>query len=252
MSKENHPEIRAVIDAYFEGRGDGAKLAELTDHFADCDRCRGYFARRQLLASMDPKGLSAKDRIGQSLGFAPPTPKRSFAPLMGLASALAAAALLVVVIPSENGTGPDDGFAARGGAPLAEDAPPVDVFRITPSGPRPAKDQISRGDELAFTYRNPTGRERLMIYGVDDTGAVYWYHPAWTDPGANPTAIAVASGNDVVELKEAIAHDLTGHTLKVYALFTDAPLTVREVEATVAQQGTHPDAVLAGAFNVVP
>jgi hypothetical protein len=70
---------------------------------------------------------------------------------------------------------------------------------------------------------------------------VYWYHPAWSNPAEDPVAISIASGQDLVELKEAVSHEIQGNSLKIYAFFTDEPLSVRSVEKTITSEKRPPE-----------
>ena len=73
--------------------------------------------------------------------------------------------------------------------------PALEIYRVTGDGStRPADGWMSAGDELAFAYRNPTGFTRLMMFGVDDRGDIYWFHPAWTDATQDPVARADRRG----------------------------------------------------------
>ena len=66
----------------------------------------------------------------------------------------------------------------------------LEIYRVTGDGTtKPADGWMAAGDELAFAYRNPTGFTRLMIFGVDDWGDIYWFHPAWTDASQDPVAV---------------------------------------------------------------
>ena len=70
-----------------------------------------------------------------------------------------------------------------------------------------------------------------MVFAVDSRGAVHWYFPAWTDAKENPLAMEIAHGDSLQKLPDAIRHPLVPGKLRVYGLFTDHALTVREVEA---------------------
>lgn len=227
---------KAAIDRHFAGRGDPQGFALITDAMASDPAARRYFERAQLLAEIDPDATGAKDRLAAALGFRPEAAKKrasawSWLPAVGVAAA-AAAALLVVVMPGGESPEADDGFRARGsGRVSASLTAGVSVYRIAPGQePTEVREKIRSSDELAFAYTNPDGHSHLMVWGVDEAGAVYWYHPAWTDPAANPRAVPARGGGEVHELKEAIAHDFSGKRVTLFALFTDAQPSVRDVE----------------------
>jgi hypothetical protein len=84
-----------------------------------------------------------------------------------------------------------------------------------------------------------------LIFAVDDRREVYWYHPAWTDAETDPAAIQVASGDAFRELTEAVRHDLrTAKKLRVYALFTESPTSVRAVERQMEDSRAPPPGAL--------
>jgi hypothetical protein len=96
---------------------------------------------------------------------------------------------------------------------------------------------IAAGDELSFAYRATGDHGYLAVFAIDDTRHVYWYYPAWPDPRSVPAAIAIHATPDLVELPEAIRHDLHPGPLWVYTAFLDRPWTTLEIEARVAAPG---------------
>lgn len=222
--------MSALVDAHFAGSIDEARERKLRAHLNDCDRCRERYKRRLLLAKLDPHALGASERIGRPLGLR--TSRSSSRPsiLIGVVAVAAAAAIALFVASKPT----DEGFAARGS--ITETAPGgVQVFRAQPGGaPTPVEGSIRRGDELAFSYENRTGRPHLLVFGVDEHGHVFWYHPAWTNPAQDPAAIPALTDGRRHELKEAISHSLDGDKLEIHTLFSDRALTVKEVERIVA------------------
>jgi hypothetical protein len=135
--------------------------------------------------------------------------------------------------------GASDGFAARGGIHDPQQSPAqsrVFLYDVQPT-PRPlrAGDVLSHGDEVALAYENGSSKSRLMVFGVDEHSHVYWFYPAWTQQTDDPVAVPIATDSERHELPDAIRHKFDGTSLEVHALFTDSPLTVREVEAAVAK-----------------
>jgi hypothetical protein len=106
---------------------------------------------------------------------------------------------------------------------------------------------MRRTDELAFAYETTPGNDTLMIFGLDEHGHVYWFHPAWSDPAANPQAVPAATSPELHPLREAIAHDLDGRTLEIHALFSHEARTVRAVEAALADKTAPAGALTLGA-----
>jgi hypothetical protein len=101
-----------------------------------------------------------------------------------------------------------------------------------------AGDALRRDDELAFAYENPEGKTHLMIFGVDEAGRVFWFHPAWSSENEDPMAVAIEDGRERHELREAIRHHFKGDKLEVHGLFLNRALTVREAEAAVRSRAT--------------
>jgi len=231
MSQDMHAMTRAQIDDHFGGDSAPQREAKMRAHLGDCDPCRRYYERHMLLSELDPQATPWTERLGRPMGLRP-VRRRAFFALGALVPAAAALFFLVRMSPSPKGDGE---FVARGGASASE----VMVYRfLGAKAPQPIKGEISRSDELAFTYRNPTGKQRLLVFGVDEHRHVYWYHPAFTDPASDPTAIAIASSSDPRELTEAVHHDLDGTRLSIYGLFTDRLVTVKEVESVLARSAT--------------
>lgn len=244
--------LRRLVDQYFDGRLSAERSHAMFEALQDDEAAQAYFERRQVLADLDPAAGDAAARIGQSLGFAVPSPEPERSPLLswlpGLSIVGAAAAVLLLVVPGGEGTDPrpppsrpppsSDGFTSRGNGTVdAGLKPDIVAYRISGKGDAQTsvevQDSIAATDELAFAYLNPTGKKHLMVWGVDEGGSVFWYHPAWTDAANNPAAVAVRQAKTLTELPEAIAHDLSGKQLSLFALLTDERPTVRDVEAAL-------------------
>jgi hypothetical protein len=84
-----------------------------------------------------------------------------------------------------------------------------------------------------FAYRNDKGFRYLAVFGVDENHEVFWYYPAWTDPKAAPQAVAIAKTSTLVELPDAVSHELSGRKLRLFAVFSDASRSVRQFEERV-------------------
>jgi len=226
---------KALVDAHFDGTISPGGEARLRAHLGTCASCTEYYDRRVLLARLDPEALPMEERLAIGLGFAHAGERGGAAEvspwrarglwLLGLVAA--AAVLLLWFIGSRPN---DGGFAARGGPPGG--APYVRVFRAAKGGePAPLAGPMLRTDELAFAYESTPGNDHLMIFGVDEHGHVFWYHPAWTDPTTDPAAVPVPTSAELHPLREAIGHDLDGRTLEIHALFSHEARTVRTIEA---------------------
>jgi hypothetical protein len=237
---------RVAVDAHFSEKASPEDERSMRAHLRGCAECRAYYARRALLAKLDPTAARAEDRIAAGLGIAGErkggSVLRFVAPVAG---ALLAAAAVLFFLRAPRG----DGFTPRGDV-LEATAPAshVTVYRV-PAGakPTPALDVVGRRDELAFVYDNAAEKRYLMIFAVDDRRAVYWFHPAWTREAQDPQAVPIEPGSH--ELPEAVAHSFEGSSLEIHALFLDKPATVRHIEAMLSRTGGRVD--LPGAIDHV-
>jgi hypothetical protein len=241
---DDETRMRRHIDAHFAGRIAPEAERALRAHLPACDGCRAHYENHLLLAELDPRAPDARARLGAGLGLRAggPAPRRRVLGAIGVVgAAAAAAAVLVVAAPARRGE--VDGFAARGtgaGTP-AGGGNELRVFRLRRGErPAPAREAIARTDELAFAYRNPARRERLLVFGADEHGHVYWYHPAWSDEADNPVAVVISTAPGQHELPTAILHPLDGRRLDIVGLFVSRPVAVREVEQAIARRGAAP------------
>jgi hypothetical protein len=232
-----HDELRALVDQHFTVGLPAELEARLRAHLPGCASCRAAYEAYQIAERLDPAAPPARERLARSLGLGPqarrPT-RLSTWTATALATAGAATLLFIVAGPLRGG-GPTP--VARGGR--IDAAGPLDVaaFRIRGGQSTPIAHTVSPDDELAFAYRNEVGKAFLMIFAVDGDGRVLWYHPAWTDPADNPTAVPITTQVGFKELPEAIRQPLRGPRLVLYSLFMDQPLDVRTVEARIAAGG---------------
>ncbi|MEP6651922.1 MAG: hypothetical protein ABJA82_01100 [Myxococcales bacterium] len=286
-----HRRIRREIAAHFAARATPSAEQEMRLHLRDCADCVEVYQRRLLIAEVDPAAVPAQVRLARGLGLSPVAwagraavagvpanpggnttahatwANRSWWGWSALAGAAAMAALLLVT-PVRTLRTPETrrdaapAFVARGSSPPPAGAmPELMVYRVASRkvAPEPAGDVISARDELAFAYRNSSGRaagtgtlgqstgtkttgrdfllDYLMIFAVDEHGHVYWYHPGWTRADDNPSAIPASRQPGIHELPSAVAHQFDSKQVVIHALFSDRPLTVRQVEAAVARPG---------------
>ncbi|MFP2906196.1 hypothetical protein ACLESD_14245 [Pyxidicoccus sp. 3LFB2] len=240
--------IHSLVDSHFSGNIHPRDERRLREHLPGCATCRERYERNLLLARLDPKALDARTRLARGLGL---DAREPFMPwkLMLVPVAVACLALLMVRGPW-SGAG-DDGFTPRGTGNAVADAKLL-VYAVDPGGSTALLGPTLRaGQELAFAFRNPDSHRYLMVFARDAAGRVYWYHPSWTDPAANPSAISIPAGERVHELPEAISHPLEPGPLFLHAVFLDAPLTVRQMEALLPKDGSLEDVLPAGADSTV-
>ena len=61
--------VLAAIDAHFAGRTSVAAEATMRAHLPACPTCREAYQRHLVVAELDPRAISAQDRLGKALGF---------------------------------------------------------------------------------------------------------------------------------------------------------------------------------------
>jgi hypothetical protein len=220
-------EILEHVDAHFERRLPIDQVHALFEHLPDCLQCRKRYEGHLLIEILDPQARGPKVRMRTGL---PRVAPRRLGIAMAAPLFAAAAALLVINLARQG-----DGFFPRGHAVEAAAQSRVEIYRVVPgASPRIVEDTMQRSDDLAFAYLNPTGKARLLIFAVDEHRHVYWYYPAWADQDEAPKAVPIHKSNELVELSEAVVQPIDGSQLTIFAVFTDEPLDVRDVEARVA------------------
>ncbi len=211
-----------LVDRHFALRIRPRDERRLREHLGGCATCTVRYHRHLALAPLDPRAPEAKSRLAVGLGLRPRRAPRGL-PILAAAAVCAVLAGIALLRPSGGG---DGAVAARGDSRCR-----LFIYRLPPgAAPTPVVDHIGRSDDLAFAYQNGAGRRRLLVFAVDEHRHVYWYHPAWDDPAADPVAVAISTAAGVHELPEAIGHAYDGNQLMLYALFTDEPLSVRAIE----------------------
>jgi len=232
MKRTVHPEMHALIDRHFSGRISPGEERSMREHLPVCNSCHRYYERRVALAALDPIALNEDDRLAIGLGLERQRPGVGWTGVLMMAGSVVAVVLLGLALLPRGSQPP---FVARG-----EETKPAGVallvYQVTAGKPPSlAGDEIRFDDELAFTYRNAAAKKHLLVFGIDDHANVYWYHPAWPRAGDNPRAIPIEAGDGLHELREAVRHPIKGRMLRIVGLFTDRALSVRSVEAWLAQ-----------------
>jgi hypothetical protein len=221
------------VEKHFARRIGPAEERALRQHLPGCDSCRTRYERHLLVEGLDPARPAGAARLAVGLGLpgaasASPRPRpQRLARTLGLMLPLAGAAALLLwwMRPSQPDAGTPE-FQARGGGRTQ-----LLTYRLSAGHPpSPVVDRLEVRDELAFVYRNPRGWPYLLVFGVDEHGHVYWYHPGWADQRSQPRAVPVEQGARSVELPEGIAHAYDGERLVLHALFTAQAMTVQEME----------------------
>lgn len=219
---------RRLIDAHFASRSSPAGEQELRRHLVACDRCRVYYDRHLLLERIDAgHARPMSERLGLGLGLAPRRAPPPW-PILAATGVLAACALLLIIGLHRT---PDP--QARGARPGSQ----LLVYELARGrAPRPVGSDLRTDSGLAFAYANIGHKQHLMVFAVDvdDGRRVYWYHPAWTSPAENPTALAISGDDALHEIPQAITHHFAGRRVQLFGVFLDHALSARDMEALVA------------------
>jgi hypothetical protein len=249
MKKNAKCPEHSLIDAHFRGKVAAAQEQAMREHMINCDDCRAYYKRKLLLAKLDPKGLDSQTRLARGLGVS----NRSVLLRPLALVAVASAVLVFMVIWHQNTvTTGNDSFIARGDNG-SEEATRLWIYRVHPGQPAVAADDaIDVTDELAFAYENAENKKYLMVFGIDEHKNVYWYHPEWQASMKDPKAVSVSKKLGIQELPTAVRHQLKGDTLRIVGVFTDQPITVKQVEALIREsEGLQIEIPLKGAIQVI-
>jgi hypothetical protein len=218
------------IDRHFVGTISPRAERAMRAHVAACDACRDLYQRHLLLVRLDPEALPAEERIARGLGLRAGRDRAA----LGVGLAVAMAAAFVLLVRTHAGSG---AFTSRGTGTLAAPEPHVFVYDVRPGmPPTPAGDALRIGDELAFSYENTSAKARLLVFGIDEHGHVYWFHPAWTRDIDDPVAVPIKTDGERHELPEAIRQPFDGARLEIRSVFVDEPVSVRRVEALLRQK----------------
>jgi hypothetical protein len=230
----------------------------LRAHVDACGSCAAELAElRRMMDELAPArpGDDGADFSARALAAARATPQagrkatRRWRPAWALGTgtlAVAAAAVWLVVRPGPEVRLPGSGaldqplagtLAARGSAATGERLSAeillVREGRLQTLGGR----AMRKSDALAVRVTNLSGSDaHLMAFAWDAAGDVHWLYPAYLDARTNPRSVPITPGardrllNDVVQ-PEA----LSAGPLRLVTLVAPTPLTVKDVEARLAQ-----------------
>ena len=116
----------------------------------------------------------------------------------------------------------------------------IQVYRVSGGGaPERLGARVGANDGFLFSYTNlGTHPHRyLMVFAVDSNDQVRWFYPAYEAAGTNPESIAIEGGRANVPLGELLQHDFALGSLSLYALFSNEPANVLEIEEWVGKYG---------------
>ncbi len=239
------------LAAYLEGEVTASERLAIDKDLAEDAEQRKYLAQllqiRSAVASpvaeLEDLDLVARVRQGAK---SPPLPKKvEFGRWVWAASSAAVAAGLASYVGV---TSNSDSTAAPEFQTRAVETPTharwtgVQVYRVDASNSQalPLGQIINPRDGLLFSYTNSGTQpfSHLAVFGVDDAGQVFWYHPAYLDAQTDPESIPIRAGVTQEPLNAVVRHVYTGESLRLYAMFSHRPWRVSELEAWVKQAGS--------------
>lgn len=149
----------------------------------------------------------------------------------GALAAVAAVVVGVAVYP-----GREEFRSKSGGVEHRDRWTGIQTFELGQKGQAiPSDGSVDAKSPLMFRYTNASAQpySHLMIFGVDATGEVRWYYPAYVDPNTNPAALSI---NDKARLlSDEISHPLPPGQMVVHGLFLRNAVSVKDVEARVLE-----------------
>lgn len=195
-----------------------------------------------LLAEL-PESLQAMDLVGEinrSIDAAEPRRRRFGFPIAsGLLAAAAAATLWWATAERREDT-TTGGFHAKANNPAQLDKwVATQVYAIgngvgeNDVAAARVHETIRRDDDLAFSYTNVNGEgfSYLLVGGVTQEGAVYWF---LSDPTLN-VSIPIESGVSNKEVPMRVHHDLPLGPLRIVSIFTHTPMRTEDAEQALRQ-----------------
>jgi RNA polymerase sigma-70 factor, ECF subfamily len=211
---------RRSVEQHFDGSIATHDERVLRRHLPSCDECRALYQRLLWGTRLDPRALSAEERLARGLGLRPLPPQRLGIAVLAMVVALIACALLAGMRPWRLGLTWRDSSEPAARSELLVYAAPGEArlpLRIANGA------HVDTASELAFAYRNPEGFAQLCIFGLDEHRHIYWYQPA----------AGISRSQAPVTLAATPVHLGDVHRLRLYALFSSAGLSVEEVERVV-------------------
>jgi len=257
----------AKVDQVVTDSLSGKDWESLRGHLKACGHCRGQYnfamrAVRMLAGGPDAAFTPAPaelERIGSAvldLASAETKPKSLLGRLgawlstpsgAGLTIALGAAVAVVVILPSLSPTKPE--FQSRGGKdidlfsssgtnhPLPTRQAGLRAFCVAGSslsaldGATDAR--CGKDAQLKLTVSNRGKFARLFLVGVDGKRDLKWYAPHPPDSGS--ITAPTETGETPVGSAIRIGVNHEPGPVRIYALFSDLPVTAADVEAAVAK-----------------
>ena len=252
----SHDRYMKLIDDMIVGEVPTAEWNGLHRHLAGCPSCRARYDRVSLAERMlhggptgmeTPSSSTLKRLEGAIIGATsapPPAWQRALhwlAPTQRWAVGVAAAAAVVVLIPFlvRSPTHHDGEFQTRGPT-MHERAAGLRAFCIGDEGVTP---RCPRTAQLRLTVSNGGKFPWVYVVGFDDEFNPKWYAPRPPEQQSVPAPDGVDQQVGAA-VKLGVNHD--PGRVRIYALFSDAPVTTQEVQAAadrLREQGRKPSQI---------
>lgn len=230
-------------------------------HVDGCARCLAeQVVLRTMMADLRPRANANDDgalfsarvlAAARSMPQAPRAIPRRGRALAAFTAAVLAAAIVAAVwlVPrrgpdvrrqgSDETTRPIAGtLAARGDGPGTAERLSAEILLVRDDKLLPVAGRaIRKSDGLAVRVTNLSGSDmHLMAFAWDAAGDVHWLYPAYLDQRTNPRSVAIAAGSKPRLLGDVVQPDgPRSGPLRLVTLFAVSPLTVKDVEARLAQ-----------------
>lgn len=241
--RRTEPMKPTMLAAYLEGEVTPSEGAAIEAELAESPQARRRLARLREIGEALAAPIPAIERVDlvvpwkRAIGRSHSTWDRwrRIPGVLAVAAAIAAVAFVAVRRPEV------DEFRAKSalGGNSRERWSGIRFYRVDATGETERLiDRFRVADGLVFSYTNlgPQPFDHLMVFGVDASGAVRWFFPAYDREGTNPESIAIKRGDADMPLPDVVRHDFASGPLAIHAVFSDGALRVLDVEAAVREQ----------------
>lgn len=241
----------ALLTAYLEGEVTASERASIERELGDSAEARRTLEQlrnvSELLGAPAPEleSMDLTSCVRAALRQPAPLPAKrrgfSLAWLGGVAACVGALGL--IAIRAQRSASEDAEFRSKANVSHGSEGnrwAGIQVFRVGAGGaPERLGTRLAAGDGLLFSYTNLGTQpfRYLMIFAVDGDNQVRWFYPAYEAVGTNPESIAIEPGRANVALGELVQHDFADGALSLYALFTNVPANVLQIEGWLKQHG---------------